>query len=128
MIDNPYVTANKWLHKIDRYPEQLDKYVLKPLFSFAGAGVDLHPTIEKLDAIQDRNNFILQKKKNYVPIIETTNDLAKCEIRMLMLWDKKESKYQIVNNLVRLSKGEMIGVRFNKDRDWVGGSVGYFQD
>jgi len=128
LLDNPYVPPSNWLHKIDQYPEHLDNYVLKPLFSFAGSGVDLHPTIEKLDAIQDRNNYILQKKKNYVPIIETTSDLAKCEIRMLMLWDKKENKYQIVNNLVRLSKGEMIGVRFNKDRDWVGGSVGYFQD
>jgi hypothetical protein len=52
---------------------------------------------------------------------------AKCEIRMMTLWNDKEQKAQIVNNLVRLSKGEMIGVRYNKDKEWVGGSVGFFE-
>ena len=31
---------------------------------------------------------------------------------------------RVVNNLVRVSKGEMTGVKYNKDKDWVGASVG----
>ncbi|MDA7501879.1 hypothetical protein N8482_01245 [Chitinophagales bacterium] len=127
LLDHPNVPPSRFLHELEKYPTELDNYVLKPLFSFAGAGVDLHPTKEKLDAIKDRNNYILQRKMNYVPIVETSTDPAKCEIRMLMLWDKEKKKHRIVNNLVRLSKGEMIGVRYNKDKDWVGGTVGYFE-
>jgi hypothetical protein len=26
-----------------------------------------------------------------------------------------------------LSRGEMIGVKFNKDKDWVGGTLGLFE-
>ena len=32
-----------------------------------------------------------------------------------------------VLNLARLSKGKMIGTRYNKDKDWVGGSVAFFE-
>jgi hypothetical protein len=45
---------------------------------------------------------------------------------MLMLWEKDAPRPVIVNNLARLSKGEMVGVRYNKGKDWVGGSVGFF--
>jgi hypothetical protein len=31
------------------------------------------------------------------------------------------------NNLARLSKGKMIGVRYNKNKDWVGGTLCYFE-
>jgi len=65
---------------------------------------------------------------NYVPIVETLDVPAKCEIRMMCLWNKETGKSQVVNNLARLSKGEMIGVRYNKDKTWVGGSVGFFED
>jgi hypothetical protein len=47
---------------------------------------------------------------------------------MLMLWEKGEKNAKVVNNLVRISKGEMVGVRYNKDKDWVGASVGFFED
>src|SRR5207248_3780292 len=35
---------------VDQFPatEELDEYVLKPLYSFAGHGVDMEPTAEKL--------------------------------------------------------------------------------
>ena len=60
------------------------------------------------------------------PVVETPDVPAKCEIRMLMLWENGADRPVMVNNLARLSKGEMIGVRYNKGRDWVGGSVGFF--
>ena len=31
-------------------------------------------------------------------------------------------------NLIRISKGEMVGVKYNKDKTWVGGSTGFFEN
>ena len=62
----------------------------------------------------------------YDPVIATPDEGAKCEIRMLMLWEYGKPRPVIVNNLARLSKGKMIGVKYNKDKTWVGGSVAFF--
>ena len=64
----------------------------------------------------------------YHPIVETLDIPAKCEIRMMLLHNKKTNTTEIVSNLMRLSKGEMIGVKYNKDKTWVGGSVGLFEN
>ncbi|MCA1751117.1 MAG: hypothetical protein LC670_04880, partial [Flavobacteriales bacterium] len=58
--------------------------------------------------------------------IETPSGPAKFEIRMLMLWEAGQEKVRIVNNLVRVSKGDMVGVRYNADKDWVGASMAFF--
>ena len=128
MLNSPYVPKSFFLNKLDTYPIDLENYVLKPLFSFAGSGVIINVTQKDIDAISDKENYILQKKVAYAPVINTPSEPAKCEIRMLMIWEKGAKKAKVVNNLVRLSKGEMIGVRYNKDKDWVGASVGFFEE
>jgi hypothetical protein len=94
--------------------------VLKPLFSFAGLGVKIDVTEQMLDKIKDPENYILQEKVEYTPLIETLDEYAKVEIRMMYFYDKEPI---LVNNLVRQSKGKMIGVDYNKDKTWVGGSA-----
>lgn len=126
-LDSPYVPKTHFLHELKEYPKNLQDYVLKPLYSFSGAGVKLHITRADLDAIQDKQNFILQEKIEYAPVVASPTDPVKCEIRMLMLWTDRNEKPKVVTNLARLSRGEMIGVRYNKDKDWVGGSVGFFE-
>jgi hypothetical protein len=125
---NKYVPETYFLHELKEIPADLENYVLKPLFSFAGAGVIIDVTREDIDQIQDKSNYILQRKVTYEPVLKSPNDPVKVEIRMLMLWPKEVEKPFIVNNLVRLSKGKMIGVKYNKDKDWVGGSVGFFEE
>ncbi len=127
MLSGDYVPKSYYLDRIDEYPQDLDQYVLKPLYSFSGAGVKINVTKEDLDAIADRDNYILQHKVQYAPAIDTPSGPAKCEIRMMMLWEQGEARPRIVNNLIRLSKGEMVGVRYNKDKDWVGASVGFYE-
>lgn len=127
LFKSKYVPECFYLNELETYPEDLENYVLKPLYSFAGSGVKLNITKADLDAIDDKENFILQKKVEYASVIETPTGLAKCEIRMLMLWESGKQEVRIVNNLVRMSKGEMVGVRYNRDKDWVGGSVGFFR-
>lgn len=126
LLKSKYVPESFFLHELDEFPEDLHNYVLKPLYSFAGTGVIINLNRFDLEAIDDRENYILQRKVEYAPVVETPTGPSKCEIRMLMLWENGAPRPVIVNNLARLSKGEMIGVRYNKNKDWVGGSVGFF--
>lgn len=45
----------------------------------------------------------------------------------MYLWKQGETRPMAATNLARLSKGKMIGVRYNTDKEWVGGSVAYFE-
>ncbi len=110
--------------KRDKYFQNLDKYVLKPLFSFAGQGVIIDVKPEDLDSLTDPENWILQEKVEYAPVVETPECGVKAEIRLLYLWPDGEAKPTLAINLARLSRGKMIGVRYNKDFTWVGGTSG----
>ena len=125
-LNSHFVPKTYFLDQLDGYPTDLENYVLKPLFSFSGQGVKINITAEDLDAVEDRSNHILQQKVQYVAALDTPSEGAKIEIRMLLVWQKGAARPTLVNNLVRLSKGIMIGVRYNKDKDWVGASVGLF--
>jgi hypothetical protein len=126
-LDNEYVPKTWFLNELPAIPDDLENYVLKPLYSFAGSGVKFDVERSMIEEIPDnqKHNFILMKKVNYAPAIETLDINAKAEIRMLWLRHKGETK--MLTNLVRLSKGKMLGVDFNKDKTWVGGSLGYFE-
>lgn len=125
-IDNPYVPETFFLNEITM-PVNLDEYVLKPLFSFAGMGVIIDVTQQDIDNITDPENWILQRKVNYAPIIETMDEPAKAEIRLFYFWKEEWERPIAVHNLARLSKGKMIGTRYNKDKTWVGGTIAYFE-
>jgi hypothetical protein len=125
-LQSDFVPKTYFLEDLQTYPSDLENYVLKPLFSFSGQGVKIDVTPEDIEAIEDKSNFILQEKVKYVAALETPSEPAKIEIRMLMVWPKGDARPMLVNNLIRLSKGIMIGVRYNKDKDWVGASVGFF--
>ncbi|MCE7068467.1 hypothetical protein [Dyadobacter sp. CY326] len=109
------------------FPQDLENYVLKPLFSFAGAGVQLHIKESDLTSLPDPENYILQKKVVYAPVIQAPDGLVKCEIRMMYGWNDNGDKPELLIGLSRLSRGEMIGVRYNKDFTWVGGSAVFFE-
>ncbi|MCB0689716.1 MAG: hypothetical protein KDC53_24420, partial [Saprospiraceae bacterium] len=119
LFDSPYVPKTWFLKDLTQVPDDLENYVLKPMFSFSGSGVIFHLNREAFEKTNNPSNYILQEKVKYEPVIQTPNDPVKCEIRMLLLWPKDSEKPYIVNNLARLSKGEMIGVKYNKDKDWV---------
>ncbi len=128
LIQNKFVPETRFLSDITELPSDLENYVLKPLFSFAGMGVLIHVTPEDIAAIEDKENYILQKKVSYKPVVETLDVPAKCEIRMMAVWHPDEARPKVINNICRLSKGEMVGVRYNKDKEWVGGTVCFFEN
>lgn len=105
----------------------LGTYICKPLFSFGGHGLMLDPTSKSINAINDPENWILQKKVSYAPLIETPSGPSKAEIRLFYFWDSKLNQYIATNNLTRMSKGTMIGVSYNDTDTWIGGSISYFE-
>lgn len=113
-------------HFADEFPagEKIEDYVLKPLYSFAGLGVDMEPNREKLSALEKAHEWILQKKVQYAEFVPTTDGpKSKAEIRMMFVWPENDRDPTLVNNLVRMSQGKMMGVDFNKEKTWVGSSI-----
>jgi hypothetical protein len=127
LVRHPFVPQTYFLSEIKQIPDDLENYVLKPLFSFAGQGVVIDVTRNDIDKVKDPDNWILQRKVKYADVIETPEIPAKAEIRIFYFWKDGEARPVATNNLARLSKGKMIGVRYNKDKEWVGGSFCYFE-
>jgi len=126
-LKGKYFIETTLLSDLKEIPTDLENYVLKPLFSFSGSGVIFHVKKEDIEAVKEKDLYILQKKVNYLPIIQSPDGKVKAEVRLLAVWKKDAPSPTLITNLVRLSRGEMIGVKFNKDKDWVGGTVGMFE-
>lgn len=125
-LKSEFVPETRFLNEIEKLPADLENYVLKPLFSFAGMGVIIDVNEEDIANIKDPENWILQRKVNYEPAVQSLDGGVKAEIRMMYLWPDG-GEPQLCINLARLSRGKMIGVRYNADFDWVGGTIGFME-
>jgi hypothetical protein len=77
-----------------------------------------------LSALENPREWILQKKVQYAEFVPTVDGLkSKAEIRMMFVWPENDREPVLVNNLVRMSHGKMMGVNFNVDKTWVGASI-----
>ena len=131
-LKSPYVPDCRFLSDFfvggalrpDSLPTDLENYVCKPLYSFAGLGVDIAPTREKIAAIEKPAEWLLQRKVTYAPIMATPDGPAKAEIRLIFAGDGTGMP-KLINQLVRLTKGAMHGVDFNKGRTWVGAACAF---
>jgi hypothetical protein len=125
-LDHPSVPKATFVSDLDRIPGDLGGYVLKPLFSFAGGGVNVEPTSADVEAIPaaDRHNWCIQEKIEYEPALQAADGGGvKIEIRMMFVRPDDQAKPLLAQNLVRLSRGKMLGVDFNKQFTWVGSSI-----
>jgi hypothetical protein len=126
-ISGPYFIESTLLSELKEIPYDLENYVLKPLFSFSGSGVIYHVKQTDIESVKEKDLYILQKKVHYASIVKALEGNVKAEVRILALWPENDENPTLVSNVVRLSRGEMIGVKFNKDKDWVGGTIGLFE-
>ena len=126
-LKHTYIPKAQFLDQLTTMPTALDKYILKPLFSFAGQGVIIDISADDISNIKDPSSWILQEKVEYANCIETPTGQAKAELRLFYFWDESKQQYIATMNLTRLSKGKMIGVDYNKNKQWVGGSLAYFE-
>lgn len=129
LLQHQFVPKSYFLHEFPEN-ESLENFVLKPLFSFAGSGVNLNPTKEITDAIEDKENYILQRKVTYEPIFEDINgEFSKAEIRLLYIWRENDERPILLENLGRMTKAAMVNVDFNKkDAIWIGSSNAFFAE
>ena len=112
---------------LESLPDDLSPFVLKPLFSFAGGGVNVEPTAADVRALpeNERHAWCLQEKIEYAPALRAADGGGvKVEIRMMFLRPDDEPRPILAQNLIRLSRGKMLGVDFNKEFTWVGSSIG----
>ena len=126
-IKSEYVPETYFVHEMKSIPSDLENWVLKPLFSFSGQGVIFDVQKEDVLTLENPENYIMQRKVTYEPAVESPTGPVKCEVRMLYLWDENETRPQLTLNLGRMSKGKMIGVRYNQDLDWVGATTYFFE-
>ncbi len=112
-----------FLDRLERVPEDLQNYALKPLYSFAGLGVVIAPTKEDIAAIpaEKRGEYILQERLHFEPVIETPFGGTKAEVRVMYVW---LDELRAVLTIIRMGRGLMMGVDQNKNMEWVGASAG----
>jgi hypothetical protein len=112
-----------FLDRLPAVPDDLENFVLKPLYSFAGLGVVIAPTRNDIDAIPGakRGEYILQERISFTPVIETPHGPTKAELRIMYIWLKDLMPVLII---VRMGRGLMMGVDHNKNMEWVGSSAG----
>ena len=122
-LDDWFVGKN-----LDGLPEQREKLLLKPLYSFAGQGIKFSPDDEELNAIPvaDRHLYLLQERATFEPVIQTPKGATMAEVRIMYLWPD-EGVMEPVISLVRMGRGLMMGVDQNRNQEWVGGSAALFE-
>ncbi len=130
-LKHPSVPKTWFLHELDRLPEDRDRYLLKPLFSFAGGGVVFAPTDAQIEAIPqaERSNYILQERIQFEPVIATPEGPTQAEIRIMYVWTDPSTTLgagtlRPVLPLIRMGRGQMMGVDHNRGLRWVGASAG----
>jgi hypothetical protein len=112
-----------FLDRTETIPDDLQNYVLKPLYSFAGLGVVIAPKRAEIEAIpaDKRAEYILQERVKFEPVIETPFGATKAEVRVMYVW---QSELKAVLTIIRMGRGMMMGVDQNKNMEWVGASAG----
>ncbi|HUI42386.1 MAG TPA: hypothetical protein VL523_10500 [Terriglobia bacterium] len=123
-LRHPYVPETRFLSEANPLPDRPEQFVLKPLYSFAGLGVVIGPTREQLAAIPvpKRSEYILQEKLEFAPVIETPCGVTKVEVRVMFLW---VDELRAVALLLRMGRGPMMNVSFNRNMEWVGSSAAF---
>ena len=127
-LRHPSVPETHFLDGIEILPTDRERYLLKPLFSFAGGGIIFAPTDAQIAAIPmaERKNYILQERINFTPVIETPEGPAQAEIRVMYV--RSGLVLRPVLPLIRMGRGKMMGVDHNKGLRWVGASAGLIAD
>jgi hypothetical protein len=122
-LDHPAVPRTRFLDRAQDIGRPED-YVLKPLYSFAGAGVIVGPTAEQLAAVpeEQRSQYILQERVGFRPVVDTPFGPTKMEIRIMYIW---LDDLRAVNTIIRMGRGAQMGVDHNKGFAWVGASAGF---
>jgi hypothetical protein len=122
-LSHPTVPKARLLDAWDAVPDNLDAYVLKPLYAFAGKGVNVHPTMADIAAIPeaDHHGWMLQEKVRYADCVATPYGQNRVEIRVMTVWPDESPDPIPVMSLARTGRGDLMGARYNT-APWTGSS------
>jgi hypothetical protein len=131
-LTHPSVPETRFLDAIEQLPSDRERYLLKPLFSFAGGGIVFAPTDAQIAAIPhaERKHYILQERIAFEPVIDTPEGPTQVEIRIMYVRDASTSLkaggsgLRPVLPLLRMGRGKMMGVDHNRGLRWVGATAG----
>jgi hypothetical protein len=125
-LKHPTVPRTWFLDQLPSVPDDLENFVLKPLYSFAGLGVLIAPTRKDIEAIPaaKQAEYILQERLNFTPVVESPHGPTKVELRIMYVWLKELTPVMVI---VRMGRGLMMGVDHNKNMEWVGSSAALIQ-
>lgn len=143
-VDVEWVAHPNWFHKLSKHslpflqgetipechfvsdlkeiPKDLKNYVLKPLYSFAGAGVIVDVTKQAIEELTHPESYLLQRKVKYAEFIETPSGRSKAEVRLMYFWNRTPI---LAGTLVRVSRGNLSSVSKNTEDTWIGATTGY---
>jgi hypothetical protein len=128
-LDDPSVPKTWFLNELDRLPDDRERFLLKPLFSFAGGGIVFAPTDADVAAIPEaeRRNYILQERIAFTPVIDTPYGATQVEVRIMYVWTSPGAPSAVLP-LLRMGRGKMMGVDHNKGLRWVGASAAFIAE
>lgn len=113
----------------DGVPDDPENWVLKPLYSFAGTGVIVGPAKADLEAVSKPEEWIVQERVDYAPVIKTPHGPTKAEIRVMFIWlPDEDAELLPVTTIIRMGRGKMMGVDHNRNMEWVGASAAFVVD
>jgi hypothetical protein len=122
-LDHLCVPRTRFLNEVQPVPADLENYVLKPLYSFAGLGVKVGPTAADLAAVPEPTQAILQERVAFHPCIATPAGPTQAELRIMFIWQGDGPR--AVTTLVRMGRGAMMGVDHNRNLEFVGASAAF---
>lgn len=131
-LQHPSVPAAVFLDQWDAgqgrelLPQDREQWVFKPLYGFAGKGVQFAPSDAELAAIprEQRHNYLLQQRVRFEPVIDTPHGMTQAEVRIMYVWPDGEALQPVIS-LIRLGRGKMMGVDHNRNQEWVGASAAF---
>jgi hypothetical protein len=123
------VPETRFLSEVEEIPGDLENYVLKPLYSFAGSGVIVGPSHAEVAAVarERRDHYVLQRRVRYADAIDTPEGPTKAEVRVMLVWRPNEPAPRPVIGLVRMGRGRLMGVDANMDLRWIGAGCNFFE-
>ncbi|MCX8051648.1 MAG: hypothetical protein N3B17_07150 [Chlorobi bacterium] len=125
-LHHPTVPRALFCDTIERLPTDV-RYVLKPLFAFAGKGVNVEPTDDDLRALSpdERRNWLAMEKVEYAPALPTPEGANYVEVRCMVIWEEG-SRPRPAMSLVRTGRSKLMGSRY-LTLPWTGASICFFE-
>ena len=127
-LNGMYVPNSFYYQKGDELPENLENYVLKPLFDYGGDGVILNLTKQSLENCKENEMYILQEKVTYSDwIMLKDGQKRKGEVRLIYGQEPSKKRPTLLANLTRISDSGWMNTSQHA-ADFTGGSVAFFEN